>query len=112
MSPDSKKDLIVTMDQLRMRVDAGRTNEPHARRELSYIKTGAQRGTNQSHGNRLWCAIDGLCCSVAQSRRKEVPIAREHRAMASSYAAGFLCLSWHYINEAKNFFWSISSSTR
>jgi len=47
MSPDSKKDLIVAMDQLHGRVDSGRTRSPRPKRELIYVEKGAQRGTNQ-----------------------------------------------------------------
>ena len=91
------------MDQLLGRVDTGRTKEPRTKHELIYVKTGAQRGTNHLRWSRLIECYRQVK-AVADGRRNAKPVEGEHRAILSSYAAGFLrAASLDQLNEAKNF---------
>jgi len=79
------------MDQLQVRVDAGRTKEPRTKRELIYGKTGAQRGTNQTPWESAHLCYRQAVMTVAHRRHKRDHLSeKEHRATSSSYATGFL----------------------
>jgi hypothetical protein len=89
MSSDSRKDLIGVMDQLRLRMDSGRSKVPGIRSKLIYVEKGAQREANHIGGSRLIKYYPQAKKAVAHRCRSGEPVAKEHRAIVSSYAPGF-----------------------
>jgi len=89
MSCDSKKDLITAMDQLRWRMDSGRSKVPRITSKLNYVKNGAQREANHFSGSRLIGCYPQAEMAVTHRCRSDEPVVKEHRAMVSSYASGF-----------------------
>ena len=77
--------------QLVLRVDAGRTREPRAKRELIYEITGAHWDQSRPRESACLCYRQAMA-AVAHLRRSEALSEQEHRAMTSSYAAGLSTL--------------------
>jgi hypothetical protein len=77
------------MDQLRWRMDSGRSKVPRIKRKLIYVEKGAQREANHIGGSRLIRCYPQAKKAVTDRCRSGEPVAKEHRAMVSSYAQGF-----------------------
>jgi hypothetical protein len=77
------------MDQLRWRMDSGRSKVPRITSKLIYVRKGAQREANHIGGSRLIGYYPQAKKAVTHRCRSGEPVAKEYRAIVFSYASGF-----------------------